>query len=265
MKNHIFVLLALLAFLPFSRSFVQAQEIICTEFNPALNLNNDSANFWQQQITLDFDNDSIIDVRFHFKVVYHYHVLMMEPLNDWKVRRVDFLNNDTVVSNAPDIYAYNWWFADHELNPTDGENYCETMGAYKNVDGKNYYAWFHLSGGEHYINDDFPRITLTIDRMAFCTIPDYPLVWGQTAILGVDENEDVNFKLFPNPTNDILTLCGTDLQQVEVYDITGRRMLSKSVSEDEASLDMRELASGLYFVRVTCNDGKQNVRKVVKE
>ena len=58
--------------------------------------------------------------------------------------------------------------------------YFEKIGIQKVIDGKKYYGWIHRYGSEEL---HFPfKKWVYIDKMAFCTIPDYPLRWGQTEI-----------------------------------------------------------------------------------
>ena len=110
-------------------------------------------------------------------------------------------------------------------------------------------------------------MTFHILESAFCTIPDYPLMWGQTNLTGIEENEESSAfaTLFPNPTNGIVTIAGENLQQAEIINIFGQQVLSVQGKGNELRIDMAALPAGVYFVTVTNEEGLKCVRKVVKE
>ena len=105
--------------------------------------------------------------------------------------------------------------------------------------------------------------------MAFCTVPDYPLVWGQTSFTGIDENENNNHStvasLYPNPTTGQITIIGENLQKAEVFNMLGQQLLSVRGSGNEIQINMSALPTGIYFVAVTNEEGRRCVQKVVKE
>lgn len=89
--------------------------------------------------------------------------------------------------------------------------------------------------------------------------------------LSVDENEFDNLSVYPNPTNGLLNIGSSnnlDNAKVSVFDISGR-ILSNSVnakhtSSNELSLNMSQLASGVYFVTIEDRDHK-STKKIIKE
>lgn len=67
-------------------------------------------------------------------------------------------------------------------------------------------------------------------------------------------------RLFPNPTNGLLSVEGEGVSLVEVYDMASRRMLA---AEGAGSIDLTALPDGVYYVRVVHGWGV-TVDKVVK-
>ena len=102
--------------------------------------------------------------------------------------------------------------------------------------------------------------------MAFCTIPNYPLRWGQTSLTGVEENHPSNAfaTLHPNPTSGILTVTGENLRQADVLNALGQKVLGARGQGNELRIDMTALPAGIYFVTVTDEEGRKCVRKAVK-
>jgi hypothetical protein len=74
-----------------------------------------------------------------------------------------------------------------------------------------------------------------------------------------------NFTYYPNPVKNVLNLSySQNISQVEVYNLLGQKMNSNSFNATTAQVDMSNLASGAYLVRVTSNNTTKTVR-VIKE
>ena len=68
--------------------------------------------------------------------------------------------------------------------------------------------------------------------------------------------------VYPNPTDGTLTIDLPDAEKLEVLDSTGRLLLH---SDDIHTLDLRDLESGTYLLRITTRQGNVVSRKVVKQ
>lgn len=79
---------------------------------------------------------------------------------------------------------------------------------------------------------------------------------------GVTSIDQTEIKVFPNPTNGILNFANVDAEQVEVFDSAGQRVLSKI--NPGYRLDMNQLPSGLYFLKIFTGEEVVSAR-VVKE
>jgi hypothetical protein len=78
---------------------------------------------------------------------------------------------------------------------------------------------------------------------------------------GIEENEDICF-LSPNPFYGQLNLKAQEcIQNVFIYDQQGRCVRSLTASSNELSLDLGDLPSGLYLIRM--NAGKNTIAKPV--
>jgi len=76
-------------------------------------------------------------------------------------------------------------------------------------------------------------------------------------------------KVYPNPSNGIFTLRKTtniDLTKAEIHDMNGRLIKTIDLSEMNTEIDIRmdSWSSGVYFMKVSSNDG-QGVIKLIKE
>ena len=83
--------------------------------------------------------------------------------------------------------------------------------------------------------------------------------------LGNEEFVINSIKLYPNPVVDIVTISSTEMMtNIEVVNILGQIVFSKSVNENETTIDMSRYSSGSYIVRVLV-DEKVKIFKVIKK
>ncbi len=73
-----------------------------------------------------------------------------------------------------------------------------------------------------------------------------------------------NFTIYPNPVSEQLNLVNVNGCFIEVLDVTRKIILNKHVYEINSKLDVSELSSGLYFIRIEKNGAVSNL-KFVKE
>jgi hypothetical protein len=74
-----------------------------------------------------------------------------------------------------------------------------------------------------------------------------------------------NFVLYPNPVKDILNISSeTTITNIAIYNLLGQEVMTKSVNDTENSIDVSNLTSGTYFVKVTA-DNTVKTSKIIKE
>ena len=70
---------------------------------------------------------------------------------------------------------------------------------------------------------------------------------------------DFLLRVFPNPADDFINIEFEELPaysyDLQLFDIYGRMILQKNISEKIAVLNLRELEKGHYFIRVS--DGRK--------
>lgn len=85
------------------------------------------------------------------------------------------------------------------------------------------------------------------------------------ASLGSDSFDSSRFSYYPNPIQDVLNLSyNQEISNVEVFNLLGQKMISKSIRANEAKIDFTNLPKGVYLVNVS-SDNKMKTIKVVKE
>ena len=135
------------------------------------------------------------------------------------------------------------------------------IGTRKKVGNSFIYGWLDLQ--PFWSNGLYIRLYGT----AFCTIPDYPLMAGQTSLdWGLEDTEATAFAtIHPNPTTGLVTITGKALKQAEVLNTLGQCVATAQGKGEMLQIDIANLPTGIYFVRVTDEEGRKCVRKVVKE
>ena len=71
---------------------------------------------------------------------------------------------------------------------------------------------------------------------------------------GVDENEAL-VKVYPNPTKGFVTVEAEGMTSVSVYNALGQCVMERSVDESQARLELQNVDSGLYLIRITTQSG----------
>ncbi len=71
-----------------------------------------------------------------------------------------------------------------------------------------------------------------------------------------DVNASNNFEVYPNPAHETVTVSTTmNAQKVEVLNYLGQVIYTSSVSSNNFTLNVANYADGVYFIRLTSNEG----------
>lgn len=82
--------------------------------------------------------------------------------------------------------------------------------------------------------------------------------------LGTDDQNLVDLKAYPNPVKDVLNISySQDISSIEIFNLVGQQVITKALNNKEGQIDMSNLASGTYFVKVT-SDSKTKTIKILK-
>ena len=92
--------------------------------------------------------------------------------------------------------------------------------------------------------------------------PGFVNHFKNTTTLGVDEFLSNKVSLSPNPTNTITRIYYEErIDQWDMYDITGKHMVSKNY--DERSVDLTSFQSGIYILKIKSEE-RTIVKKIIK-
>lgn len=82
---------------------------------------------------------------------------------------------------------------------------------------------------------------------------------------GVHEYNSIAINLFPSPTNSLLNVQTDNvIENIEIFDMNGRIVLRKETNSNNVQLNVTDIKSGIYFIKVISN-GQISTGKFVKE
>ncbi|MFK7787757.1 MAG: T9SS type A sorting domain-containing protein, partial [Crocinitomicaceae bacterium] len=84
--------------------------------------------------------------------------------------------------------------------------------------------------------------------------------------VSIDEIEQSDLNIYPNPTNGFITLSSNDsyLEEITLVNIQGQIVLSKDVSSKKIEIDVAEYPSGVYFMTAQLSNGQTTTKKLIK-
>ncbi len=202
--------------------------------------------------------------------------LLMLAEGDWNGTTVlgdsDYFTAMTTSSQSINpSYGYLWWL--------NGEGSYQLPALQFLFDGDlipnapdDLYAALGKNDQKIYV---VPSEGLVVIRMGEAAAPITPALsgfdnelWGQIGALacltntGSPTDETFDFSLSPNPAVDQVQISTNQaIQQVELFDLTGRRLWVGT----STTIEMGTLPTGLYLVRLRTKDGRIRVRKLMKD
>jgi len=256
----------------------QQGEIVYMEYGPDTLLNYD-----QNQILFDVDFDDEDDLLIfnflggpgdhvtglHFSA-YPWetglmHIYLGDLGHEPGLDTIQFGDTLANIVNWKTSYGYEYTWDQIDPNVNGFRGY---LGTRKKTGDNYYYGWIEFKMfWDTSFNIYVPAPKIVLYRTAFCTIPNYPLRAGQTSLSeGVDENASVAFAtIHPNPTTGLVTIVGKDLNQADVVNMLGQCVTTVQEKGETLQIDISKLPAGIYFVRITDDEGRKCTHKVVKE
>ena len=75
----------------------------------------------------------------------------------------------------------------------------------------------------------------------------------------------IEASIAPNPTQGQVTVKADGMRQIAVFNMLGQKICDLAVDANQATLDLRQLEAGVYFVRIETENGCATQRVVVGE
>jgi hypothetical protein len=90
---------------------------------------------------------------------------------------------------------------------------------------------------------------------------------NMTSVLGTNDFLSSNFSVFPNPVKNVINFSNNTnavVSLVEMTDLNGRVIKSQKVNATEGQISVSDLATGMYMMKITTDQGVA-VKKIVKQ
>jgi hypothetical protein len=86
--------------------------------------------------------------------------------------------------------------------------------------------------------------------------------------LSTPDFENTSIAVYPNPTKGVFTLSYGNFnpQQIDIYDVTGKNILSvgnAELTENQTELNLSNVSNGVYFIKIS-NENGQTVKRIIK-
>lgn len=84
--------------------------------------------------------------------------------------------------------------------------------------------------------------------------------------VGIEELRAISAKIYPNPVQGTLYINtnSTELKTVEVYDLTGKKLISVTSTDAEIAVNSHELSNGVYLLKIQSATGKPVITRFIK-
>ena len=143
--------------------------------------------------------------------------------------------------------------------------YSDASGAFKPTSDGEYVKFFKLSDENKLVSIDDAAGFLSEDTNlvpAEAITPSFAI--NSSLSLGNFENSP-ELKIYPNPTtgNRVLISGLNETLEARIYDVMGREILNTSVSPSESSIDISNLKSNVYLLKLK-NDKSSRVHTILR-
>lgn len=82
--------------------------------------------------------------------------------------------------------------------------------------------------------------------------------------LGIDESEDMQVSIYPNPASRFVSINSPEtLSEIVVYNAIGQRVLQNNEQGNTVKLDLSQLSNGSYTMSISTANGASTTRKLI--
>ena len=92
------------------------------------------------------------------------------------------------------------------------------------------------------------------------------IVFKNNSSIGIEESENQELNVFPNPANDLLFInLPSSSKQISIVDIYGKLIYSEPALLESNELKISSLASGTYWLKVDLTNGRTALERFIKQ
>ena len=118
-----------------------------------------------------------------------------------------------------------------------------------------------LSAGSHSFRIAVPAATFAGMQGNF---PVSLYLQGENTTLGTNKYEATSYEVYPIPSKDFINInCSNAIETIQLLDIQGRILKTKSVNSFRTSLDISDQTRGVYFIKIFSGQ-ESSIEKIIK-
>ena len=112
----------------------------------------------------------------------------------------------------------------------------------------------NVEGTEYVVYSYDPSACYQVSTICENGMESNPSECSSVGINDVENNS--TFEVYPNPVHETVNVSTTmDVQKVEVLNYLGQVIFSQNITNNNFSLNVANYADGVYFIRISGNDG----------
>lgn len=116
--------------------------------------------------------------------------------------------------------------------------------------------------GEGYYKISDSKGYVMIESDGKYTNQEYHIIHTNKGYSAVDEMTNESYNIYPNPVDDVLTIVGNSIKQVNVYNMMGQLVKTAACENSMVNISVEDLQNGMYIVNVIDINGEISSRKV---
>ncbi len=194
-----------------------------------------SDSSWQNvaQYLYDYDGDKLI----------HYYKQVWKIIDSsWQNNYQYFYSYDT--SGNMILSKYQTWNTDTD----EWENNTQWLYTYDSAGNKTEFTTQYWNAGT-----DWKDLRKEV------------YYWSQFDAVSSIPDKNVQIKLYPNPTNNLLNIvCENNIDELQILDISGKILIKKYNIDKKITLNIADLPSNIYLIKLMVN-GKETTQKFIKK
>ncbi len=160
------------------------------------------------------------------------------------------ISKDLPVYNNSNLREYSPQILNNsEQNPlTDKTGWTLVQDTFEAIGGERYLIIGNFFDAEHSDTISLTGADPNYFWSSYYYIDDVSVIELDTTI-GINENELITFKIFPNPAQNSITINNKASVSVSIYSLSGSLLLTQAIKKEEP-IDIGQLPNGVYFVAV---------------
>lgn len=143
-----------------------------------------------------------------------------------------------------------------ELNINGGTNPALATGTWVSIDVE-----IAANFSNNLTRDDLAQFLIT-SNLGVVYVDN--IYFHKNTILSTEEFTASTFKTYPNPTNGSWNVVADNviIEAVQVYDISGRQVLTLAPNASDVTIDGSQLKNGIYFAKIQSDKGTSSIKLV---